>query len=56
VIARLAACNGALLVRMSGSGASCFALFEDASERDVARVLIAAERPNWWICASRLRG
>jgi 4-diphosphocytidyl-2-C-methyl-D-erythritol kinase len=56
VIDRLAACDGALLVRMSGSGASCFALFGDASQRDVAHAMIEAERPDWWLCATRLRG
>lgn len=43
------------LVRMSGSGATCFALFETAAARDAARRRIAAEHPHWWLLATRLR-
>ena len=42
------------LVRMSGSGATCFALFEDASARDRAAAAIAVARPDWWRLATRL--
>lgn len=55
VLARLTAAPGAALVRMSGSGATCFALFTDAPARDAARAAIAAEHPDWWLLASRLR-
>jgi 4-diphosphocytidyl-2-C-methyl-D-erythritol kinase len=40
---------------MSGSGATCFALFADEAARDAARAAIAAERSDWWLLASRLR-
>lgn len=43
---------GAGLVRMSGSGATCFALFEDPSARDAAA---AALPEGWWRLATRLR-
>jgi len=44
--------QGANLVRMSGSGATCFALFGDEQERDKA----AAARPqDWWHLATFLR-
>lgn len=44
--------SGATHVRMSGSGATCFALFDGVASRDVA----AAGCPEeWWHMASRLR-
>ncbi len=45
----------ARLVRMSGSGATCFALFENDDDRDSADRHIAASAPRWWRLASRLR-
>jgi 4-diphosphocytidyl-2-C-methyl-D-erythritol kinase len=54
VIRELAASPGATLVRMSGSGATCFALFESQAARDAAQHRIAAARPGWWLLASRL--
>ncbi len=47
--------TGAFLSRMSGSGATCFALFDDVAERDAAQATIAAEQPGWWQMAGRLR-
>ena len=48
----LRACEGANFVRMSGSGASCFALFDSAQARDLA----AASVPEaWWHLATNLR-
>jgi len=44
-----------LLVRMSGSGATCFALYEDESVRDAAEARIRAASPDWWLLKSRLR-
>lgn len=43
------------LARMSGSGATCFALFSGATERDAAAARIAADHPDWWVMASALR-
>ena len=43
---------GSNFVRMSGSGATCFALFDDERSRDEAA---AACPPNWWHLASFLR-
>ena len=52
VIQWLGAQRGARYPRMSGSGATCFALFDDAAARDAA----AASVPHgWWSMASRLR-
>ena len=55
VLALLRAQAGATLVRMSGSGATCFALFDRASARDAADARVAAARPDWWRLATRLR-
>ena len=44
--------RGATFVRMSGSGASCFALFDDQSACEDSA---AAVPPHWWHLATRLR-
>lgn len=44
-----------LLARMSGSGATCFALFDDPATRDAADSVIAERHLDWWRLASRLR-
>lgn len=43
------------LARMSGSGATCFALYDSASARDAAAARIAAQRPDWWTLCGSLR-
>ncbi len=40
---------GASLVRMSGSGATCFGLFESAAEADAAFAILEALRPDWYL-------
>jgi 4-diphosphocytidyl-2-C-methyl-D-erythritol kinase len=50
VLARLGRLPGSLLARMSGSGATCFALFPNRAAAEAARALIAAAEPGWW-CA-----
>jgi 4-diphosphocytidyl-2-C-methyl-D-erythritol kinase len=47
--------KGVILLRMSGSGATCFALFEDEARRDTANCEIANFHPEWWRLATRLR-
>ena len=47
--------TGAWLVRMSGSGATCFALYDAASARDSARAAVTAAHPDWWTLAGGLR-
>lgn len=42
----------AWLTRMSGSGATCFALYDSIEERDAARAAMPAE---WWTLAGALR-
>lgn len=43
------------LARMSGSGATCFALYRTPAERDAAAAHIAAQQPGWWHLAGALR-
>ncbi|MDP3781826.1 MAG: 4-(cytidine 5'-diphospho)-2-C-methyl-D-erythritol kinase [Sphingopyxis sp.] len=43
------------LARMSGSGATCFALFDAAAERDAAAASLARSHPHWWQLAGALR-
>ena len=48
----LDAAHDVLLSRMSGSGATCFALFETVEARDVAAT--AAHARGWWTLATTL--
>jgi 4-diphosphocytidyl-2-C-methyl-D-erythritol kinase len=41
--------QGAQFARMSGSGATCFAIFDSEPELTKAAAQIAADHPNWWI-------
>jgi 4-diphosphocytidyl-2-C-methyl-D-erythritol kinase len=52
VRALLDAAPGVILARMSGSGATCFALFEDDATRDAA--VEAAIARGWWTLATRM--
>ncbi len=55
LVAALAEAPGATLARMSGSGATCFALFADAGARDRAAAAIAARWPGYWQLSAALR-
>ena len=54
VLAALSATNGAWLVRMSGSGATCFAIFENTPEAQRAAQKIQRDHPRWWVHAGTL--
>jgi 4-diphosphocytidyl-2-C-methyl-D-erythritol kinase len=54
VIAALSAANGAWLARMSGSGATCFAIFENTAEAQRAARKIQLDHPQWWVHAGVL--
>jgi 4-diphosphocytidyl-2-C-methyl-D-erythritol kinase len=54
VIAALSATNGAWLARMSGSGATCFAIFENTADAQRAAKKIQIDRPQWWVHAGVL--
>lgn len=43
------------VTRMSGSGATCFALFGSEAERDGAAGRIEKDHPDWWTMATSLR-
>ncbi len=51
----LEALSGARLARMSGSGATCFGLYENEAARDADAARIAARKPGWWLSQTRLR-
>jgi 4-diphosphocytidyl-2-C-methyl-D-erythritol kinase len=55
IVSLLGRQEGAILARMSGSGATCFALFEDDAARDKAAQSISADHPDWWLLPTRLR-
>jgi 4-diphosphocytidyl-2-C-methyl-D-erythritol kinase len=55
VLAVLGAARGAKLARMSGSGATCFALFADRHQASRAAHVIARDHPGWWAKATLLR-
>ncbi len=54
VLAILAAAPGCKLARMSGSGATCFALFPDCRAVARARRTILKAHPDWWVKAAML--
>jgi 4-diphosphocytidyl-2-C-methyl-D-erythritol kinase len=54
VIAALNATNGAWLARMSGSGATCFAIYENTAEAGRAAQKIKLDHPLWWVHAGLL--
>ncbi|HEY3919128.1 MAG TPA: 4-(cytidine 5'-diphospho)-2-C-methyl-D-erythritol kinase [Stellaceae bacterium] len=54
VLAALEAQPGVLLARMSGSGATCFALFDAPAAAEAAATRLRTERPRWWVAAGKL--
>lgn len=47
----LEAAEDCLLARMSGSGATCFGLFEDAGGAARAAAVLSQSQPGWWVRA-----
>jgi len=56
VLAGLRTVSGARLARMSGSGATCFALFSSAADAAAAAKTLATRYPHWWVRATTLGG
>jgi 4-diphosphocytidyl-2-C-methyl-D-erythritol kinase len=56
VLAGLRALAGCRLARMSGSGATCFALFSSATAAIEAAKALSSKYPHWWLRASALGG
>jgi 4-diphosphocytidyl-2-C-methyl-D-erythritol kinase len=54
VISALSATNGAWLARMSGSGATCFAIYENTADAGRAADDIRRNHPEWWVHAGTL--
>ena len=54
VLSALGAADGMLLSRMSGSGATCFAIFADAAKAQRAADNIRRDHPDWWLHAGVL--
>ncbi|GAC1618339.1 MAG: 4-(cytidine 5'-diphospho)-2-C-methyl-D-erythritol kinase [Bradyrhizobium sp.] len=54
VLAALSATNGAWLARMSGSGATCFAIYENTAEAQRASQRVQLDHPGWWVHAGVL--
>ena len=55
IIDRLGARPGVILARMSGSGATCFAIFDSVASRDSAGAQISLAMPRAWCMKSELR-
>ena len=55
VLAALQAQPGCRLARMSGSGATCFALFDDCRQSAAAGKALARQEPGWWVKPTLLR-
>lgn len=55
VLSALSATPGCRLARMSGSGATCFALFDDCRASAEAGKLLAKQQPGWWVKPTVLR-
>lgn len=54
VLKGLRAAKGARLARMSGSGATCFAIFDDVAQARTAAEQIRSQHPTWWVHAGTL--
>ncbi len=54
VLAALRAQEGTRIARMSGSGATCFGLFDEEAPARAAETAIAAAHPGWWVAAGKL--
>lgn len=54
VISLLRRLEGCLIARMSGSGATCFALCEDRERAVLLADAIAMDRPGWWVTTCSL--
>jgi 4-diphosphocytidyl-2-C-methyl-D-erythritol kinase len=56
VLTALRGLPGCRLARMSGSGATCFALFSTSNEAAAAEKLLSNKQPRWWVKATMLGG
>ena len=56
VLTALRGLSGCALARMSGSGATCFALFKTAADALIGAGMLHARHPQWWVRATALGG
>jgi 4-diphosphocytidyl-2-C-methyl-D-erythritol kinase len=54
VLGALRALQGVRLARMSGSGATCFAILDSARAAQAAARTLRERQPGWWVKATRL--
>jgi len=54
VLAALRASDGVKLARMSGSGATCFAIYSEAAHARAAAEKLRRDRPEWWVHSGTL--
>jgi 4-diphosphocytidyl-2-C-methyl-D-erythritol kinase len=54
VLEALRASAGVKLARMSGSGATCFAIFGEITDARAAAEIICRDHPGWWVHAGTL--
>lgn len=55
VLAVIAAARGCRLARMSGSGATCFGLFDNCRAAAQAMKVVRRDHPGWWVKTTVLR-
>jgi 4-diphosphocytidyl-2-C-methyl-D-erythritol kinase len=48
------ASTGAPFVRMSGSGATCFGIYEDAAQAKAAAAAVSRAQTEWWVQVSQI--
>nr|WP_246168514.1 4-(cytidine 5'-diphospho)-2-C-methyl-D-erythritol kinase [Wolbachia endosymbiont of Ctenocephalides felis wCfeT] len=54
VISSLESQKGCILSRMSGSGTTCFGMFDNKENAKAAAVRIREQQPEWWVCDTQL--
>jgi 4-diphosphocytidyl-2-C-methyl-D-erythritol kinase len=54
VLQQLKESAGVRFARMSGSGGTCFAVFDDRNDAEAAAAVLAGGHPNWWVRAAVL--
>jgi 4-diphosphocytidyl-2-C-methyl-D-erythritol kinase len=54
VLQQLKELAGVKFARMSGSGGTCFAVFDDRSGAEAAAAVLVRDHPNWWVRATVL--
>jgi 4-diphosphocytidyl-2-C-methyl-D-erythritol kinase len=54
VLLELAREEGCLLARMSGSGATCFAIYDTEEQAERAANVISSQNPDWWVLPTKI--